>query len=81
MPKRITPITVFCQDTAEAERLATMFPADSRALTTACGTLAFHMLLAQHGAGEFQTLYVPVALKDAFKPPVGGLIKHSTGAK
>lgn len=77
--KHPTPITVFCKDHAEAERLATMFSKDSRALTSGVGTLKFHVLLAQHGAGEFETLYVPVALKGQFKPPAGGLIKYASG--
>lgn len=77
MPKVIKPITCFTRDAEEAQRLATMF-ADSRALISRPGTLAFHTLIAQHGAGEFATLYVPTDLKGTFKPPVGGEVRHTT---
>jgi hypothetical protein len=73
MPKVIRPITVFCRDADEALRLSAADP-DSRATITGPGTLSFHCHLAEHGAGVFKTLYVPVALKGKFAPPVGGTI-------
>lgn len=69
--RRDKPITIFCADAAEASRLAAG-DKNARAMTSGPGTLKFHALIAQHGAGEFKTLYVPAALKDSFKPPVGG---------
>jgi hypothetical protein len=32
--------------------------------------------LAEHGAGVFKTLYVPLALKGKFAPPVGGEVRE-----
>lgn len=75
MPTRITPITVFVEDAATAEDLTATNP-DSRYLTTECGTLNFHTLIAQHGAGEFTTLYVPRYLHGTFRPPIGGRVYH-----
>ena len=75
MTKRITPITVFVADKTEAMRRCNL-DMDSRALTTGPGTLAFHALIAQHGAGEFTTLYAPLALKGTFAPPVGGEVRE-----
>jgi homogentisate 1,2-dioxygenase len=80
MPQRITPITVFCRDTDEALALSAK-DNDSRASVTGPGTLSFHTLIAEHGAGVFTTLYVPLALKDSFKPPVGGIVKYAEGVK
>lgn len=71
MSKRITPITIFCADAVEASCLAAG-DKNSRAMTSGPGTLRFHALIAQHGAGEFKTLYVPAALKGTFKTPTGG---------
>jgi hypothetical protein len=76
MPKVIKPITCFTRDETEAQRLATQF-ADSRAMTSRPGTLAFHTLVAQHGAGEFKFLYVPCHLMGTFKPPVGGEVRYT----
>lgn len=39
------------------------------------GTLTFHRLIAEHGAGVFKTLYVPLALKGSFKTPAGGEVR------
>lgn len=81
MPKhRPTPITVWCRDGEQAEDMTATNP-DSRALTTGAGTLKFHMLLAQHGAGEFQTLFVPLALRGQFKTPAGGIVKYAEGVE
>lgn len=74
--KRTTPITVFCRDAEEAMRLSAA-DKDSRATVTGPGTLSFHALIAGHGAGEFTTLYVPLALQDTFKPPAGGIVKST----
>lgn len=80
MPQRITPITVFCRDTDEALSLS-FNDADSRAIITAPGSFAFHAFIAEHGAGVFTTLYVPVILQGTFKPPVGGEIRFTEGAR
>lgn len=77
MTKRITPITVFCRDAEEALRLSAA-DEDSRATITGPGTLSFHCHLAEHGAGVFKTLYVPVALKGKFCPPVGGEVRMAS---
>lgn len=71
--KRSTPITVFCRDADEAMRLSAA-DKNSRATVTGPGTLSFHALIARHGAGDFQTLYVPKSLQGQFKPPVGGIV-------
>jgi hypothetical protein len=76
MPQRITPITVFCADADEALRLSAA-DRDSRAIITGPGTMSFHALLAEHGAGTFKTLYVPLNLKGKFKAPAGGIVYHS----
>lgn len=77
MTKHITPITVFVKDAAEACNREAHNAATSRALTSGPGTLNFHALIAQHGAGEFKTLYVPLALKGKFAPPVGGIVREN----
>jgi hypothetical protein len=74
MPKAIRPITTFTRDEQEAIKLAAQFPQDSRALTSGAGTLAFHRLIAEHGAGEFTNLYVPRTLRGTFKTPAGGTV-------
>lgn len=81
MTKQSHPITVYCRDTEHAALLASD-NTDSKALLTGVGTLKFHLAIAQHGAGEFKTLYVPVALKGKFMVPAGGTVIHldqSTG--
>lgn len=78
MTKRITPITIFCRDTDEAQRLSAADP-DSRCIITAPGSFAFHAFLAEHGAGIFKTLYVPLILKGTFAPPVGGEVWFTEG--
>lgn len=80
MPKHPQPITVFCRDAAEAQRLCAADP-DSRAIITPPGSFPFHAFLAEHGAGVFRTLYVPLALKDKFAPPVGGVVEYAEGMK
>jgi hypothetical protein len=80
MRGRIIPITVFCRDTDEALALSAK-DSDSRASVTGPGTLSFHTLIAEHGAGVFKTLYVPLALKDKFAPPVGGEVRFAKGIK
>ena len=65
------PRTVYCSSEEQALEM-TAADADSRALVTPPGTLAFHLLIAQHGAGVFHTLHVAPALRGKFRPPVGG---------
>lgn len=77
MPKRTNPVTVFVCDENEARTLASQFPRDSRALTSGAGTLAFHRLIAEHGAGEFKYLYVPCYLRGTFKTPAGGTVRQT----
>lgn len=69
MAKCTTPITVFVKDAAEACNREAHNQANSRALTTDPGTLKFHALIAQHGAGEFKTLYVPLELAGQTRLP------------
>ena len=71
MINRSRPITVFTANSHEAVVMAQV-DKDSRALTTGPGTLSFHQLIAEHGAGVFKTLYVPLDLKGKFKTPAGG---------
>lgn len=80
MPKHPTPITVYCLDADEAMRLAAA-DRDSAATVTGPGTLSFHAAIAEHGAGTFKTLYVPIVLRGKFAPPVGGLVQFTEGAK
>lgn len=80
MPKPTQPITTFVRDNEEAVRLAGWDP-DSRALTSGVGTLKFHMLIAQHGAGEFKTLYVPLAMRYSFRSPAGGIVNFADGGE
>lgn len=75
MPKRTTPITVFCR-THQIAADASVADEDSRFIWSGPGTLNFHALIAQHGAGEFTTLYVPLALKGTFAPPTGGIVRE-----
>lgn len=75
MAKRITPITVFCQTPEQAIQKARADNSGA-ALTSGPGTIKFHALIAQHGAGEFKTLYVPLVLKGKFAPPVGGIVRE-----
>lgn len=77
MPKHLTPITVFCRNAEHALQLSAADP-DSRAIITGPGTLSFHCHLAEHGAGVFTTLYVPLALKGKFAPPVGGTVRMAS---
>lgn len=78
--QRITPITVFCKDADQALRLSRA-DEDSRCIVTPPGSFAFHAHLAEHGAGVFTTLYVPLALKGKFSPPVGGEVQFAEGAR
>jgi len=80
MPTKITPITVFCRDVDEAQRLSAA-DADSRAIVTAPGSFPFHAFIAEHGAGVFKTLYVPLILRGTFKPAVGGEVRFTEGAR
>lgn len=80
MTKHTTPITVFVTEKTEAMRRCNL-DKDSRALTSGLGTLAFHSLIAQHGAGEFKTLYVLLSLKGTFMPPAGGEVTFTEGAE
>jgi len=74
MPKRQTPITIFTANAAEAISLAAQ-DTDSRAMTTGPGTLKFHALIAQHGAGEFKTLYAPLSMRPLWQTPAGGEVR------
>lgn len=76
MTKRITPITIFCEDPAHEAWLAD--DPDSRVMRTGPGTLSFHKLIAEHGAGIFKTLYVPLSLKGTFSPPAGGEVRNAS---
>lgn len=73
------PITVFTAHGCEALELA-QANSDSRALCTGPGTLNFHKLIAEHGAGEFTTLYVPIALRHLFAVAAGGQVELTEGA-
>jgi hypothetical protein len=75
-----TPITIFTADQEEARLLASR-EQDSRAMTSGPGTLKFHRLIAEHGAGVFKTLYCPVALKPLWRTPAGGIVMHTAGAQ
>ena len=80
MSKRDKPITVFCADAVEASCLAAG-DKNARALTGGIGTLNFHSLLAAHGAGEFEFLYAPLALKGKFMTPAGGEVRFTEEAE
>lgn len=71
------PVTVHCRSEEQARELAAASPTTSRALLTGQGTLAFHLLIAQHGAGEFETLYVAPRLRGTFSSPVGGTVEEA----
>lgn len=73
MAKHPDPVTVFCADALEAVIKAQDDPS-ARALTTGQGSLQFHKLIAEHGAGVFKTLYVPEAMRGQFKTPAGGKV-------
>lgn len=68
-----TPITILCIDEVEAEKMAARMQG-SRALAGEAGSLNFHADIAAHGAGEFQTLWVPMTLVGTFSAPAGGEI-------
>lgn len=72
------PITIYVADAARAKALAAA-DKDSRAMLSGAGTLSFHLLIAQHGAGEFKTLYVPMALRGKFALPAGGKVFTEEG--
>ena len=76
--KQTKPITIFVASGAEALRLAQL-DEDSRALCTGPGTLNFHKLIAEHGAGAFRTLYVAQELRASFKLPAGGEVLFNDG--
>lgn len=67
------PITVYVSDATRAKQLAAQ-DKNARAMTSGPGTLMFHRLIAEHGAGEFETLYVPAEFKGKWKSPVGGKV-------
>lgn len=67
------PRTVFCASAAQATELAAADPA-GRALVTGPGTLAFHLRIAEHGAGDFHSLYVAPELRGKFRTPIGGTV-------
>lgn len=69
------PRVVFCQSEHQAQSLAFSDP-DGRAFISGPGTLAFHSLLAAHGAGEFTTLYVAPAVRGKFMCPAGAIIEE-----
>jgi hypothetical protein len=69
------PVTVFCASAEKARELAAVDPKGC-ALVTPPGTMAFHLTLAQHGAGEFTTMYVAPELRGRFMPPCGGTIEE-----
>jgi hypothetical protein len=69
------PRTVFCSTDEQVAEMVAANPG-SRALTTGPGSLSFHLTIAQHGAGEFETLYVAPAARGKFAPPVGGIIEE-----
>jgi len=71
MAQRTVPITIYVTDAERAAELAAA-DKDSRAMLSGPGTLGFHLLIAQHGAGEFKTLYVPMAMRGKFAHPAGG---------
>ena len=75
MAKTAKPVTVFTATAEQAQLLASAND-DSRAITTGTGTLKFHLHIAEHGAGLFTTLYVPLALKGKFMLPAGGEVEH-----
>lgn len=72
---KVEPVTVFTKTVEKARELAAK-DRDGRALTTGVGTLMFHGLIAQHGAGEFTTLYCPIELKGAWARPIGGKVRE-----
>ena len=76
MMAKVIPVTVFCRDAQQALSLSAA-DADSRATVTGAGTMSFHKSIAEHGAGAFTTLYVPVALRGSFKPPIGGTVLYT----
>lgn len=78
MATRSEPITIYVADAARAAALAKT-DCDSRAMLGGPGTLNFHLLIAQHGAGEFKTLYVPLAMKGKFAHPAGGKVLIEEG--
>lgn len=73
-----TPVTFFTRDVEEAIVLANADP-DGQAMTKGPGTLNFHGLIAQHGAGEFTTLYCPIEMVDMFMRPAGSITRYSEG--
>jgi len=70
MTKYPVRTTIFCVDDDHALSLSAE-DKGSRALVNGPGSLYFHRLIAEHGAGEFQTLYVPQRLRGTFVPPAG----------
>lgn len=70
------PVTVFCRDAEEAVALAAG-DKNSRAMTKGIGTLHFHSLIAEHGAGVFKTLYAPERLSHQWRQPVGGIVLYT----
>lgn len=73
MAARSEPITIYVADAARAQACAAA-DRDSRAMLGGPGTLNFHHCIAQHGAGEFKTLYVPLAMRGKFAHPAGGKV-------
>lgn len=74
MAKSITPVTIYCPS---HERAIALAGADSggRYIGKAVGTLAFHLSIAEHGAGVFERLYVPMDLRGKFMEPAGGKVE------
>ena len=70
------PRTVYCTTEEQARTLSTN-DRDSRALVTGPGTLSFHRLLAEHGSGEFRSLYVAPGLRGQFSSPCGGIVEEA----
>ena len=69
------PRVVYCASEEQARQM-TAADAGSRALVTGPGTLAFHSLLAEHGAGVFETLHVAPAMRGKFRAPCGATIEE-----
>ena len=69
------PRTVFCASADQARELAAADTA-GRALVTGPGTLAFHARIAEHGAGDFHSLYVAPEIRGKFATPRGGTIEN-----
>jgi len=78
MTKRTTPITCYVANVERAIALAEATP-NSKAMTSGPGTLSFHLSIAQHGAGEFETLFVPEALRGKWREPAGGRVIFDQG--